>query len=351
MSRRLYNKTTATHSQRPCVKQETLRLTLLSLAALCFAANAAAQTSAQLTNDPEQPSLLSTVPTVPGISAYLRGFNGGVSLTSVHDSSSGWYTLLTPALSYSVSPHYSVDISMPLYLYRLAESQVTIDAQPASSGQPSERETTHTELEPHTFDPGDIILAAHANTSTRSFATTFTPSITLPTGDSTYGLSTGRVTFDLDEHMQFQPSHVAFLLDLGGGDSSSLFNRLVTQNYTSLGPLAHFQTGLLVPMPFRGSFQSVAYEQLPLGDNKIYTTLTRPGFPTQTVISGRSVSEDNGFTNSLTLPLTGHITWQAYYNRSLRLHLDTVAVGLTFVLHKPASRKRTEASFDNFFEK
>jgi len=328
-----------------------LRLTLLSLVALCFAANAAAQTSAQLTDDPEQPSLLSTVPAVPGISSYLRGFNGGVSLTSVHDSSAGWYTLVTPALSYSVSPHYSVDISMPLYLYRLAESQVTVDAPPTMPGQPPQHETTMTELEPHTFDPGDIVLAAHANTSTRNFATSFTPSITLPTGDSTYGLSTGRVTFDLDEHMQFEASRMAFLLDLGGGDSSSLFNRLVTQNYTSLGPLAHFQAGLQVPIPFRGSFQSVAYEQLPLGDSKIYTTLTRPGFPERTVVSGRSVSEDNGFTNSLTLPLTGHITWQAYYNRSLRLHLDTVAVGLTFVVHKPASRKRSEASLDNLFEK
>ena len=328
-----------------------MRLTLLTLVALCFAANAAAQTSAQLTDDPERPSLLSTVPAVPGLSSYLRGFNGGVSLTSVHDSSSGWYTLVTPALSYSVSPHYSVDISMPLYLYRLAEGQVTVDAPPTMPGQPTQRETTMTELEPHTFDPGDIILAAHANTETRNFATTFTPSITLPTGDSTYGLSTGRVTFDLDEHLQFQPSRVAFLLDLGGGDSSSLFNRLVTQNYTTLGPLAHFQAGMQVPMPFRGSFQSVAYEQLPLGDSKIYTTLTRPGFPERTVVSGRSVSEDNGFTNSLTLPLTEHITWQAYYNRSLRLHLDTVAVGLTFVLHKPTSRKRSEASLDNLFEK
>ena len=328
-----------------------MRLTLLSLVVLSFAANAAAQTSAPLTDDPEQPSLLSTVPAVPGISSYLRGFNGGVSLTSVHDSSSGWYTLVTPALSYSVSPHYSVDISMPLYLYRLAESEVTIEAQPAAPGQPAQQETTRTELEPHTFDPGDIILAAHANTATRNFATSFTPSVTLPTGDTTYGLSTGRVTFDLNEHMQFETSRTAFLLDLGGGDSSSLVNRLVTQDYTSLGPLAHFQAGLQTPLFFHSSFQSVAYEQLPLGDSKIYTTLTRPGFPPQTVVSGRSVSEDNGFTNSLTLPLTAHITWQAYYNRSLRLHLDTVAVGLSFVLHKPASHKRSEASLYNLFER
>ena len=189
-----------------------------------------------------------------------------------------------------------------------------------------------------------MVLAAHIGSSTRTLQNVFTPSITLPTGDSASGLSTGRVTFDLDDHTQFTLGRAALLLDLGGGDSSNLVNRLVTKDYTSLGPLAHFQAGVLVPLPRHSSFQSIAYEQLPLGDNRLYTTLTRPGFPDHTVVSGRSVSEDNGFTNSLAVPLSGHLTLQGYYNRSLRLHLDTAAMSLTWVW-RGYRRSATEPSF------
>jgi hypothetical protein len=49
-----------------------------------------------------------------------------------------------------------------------------------------------------------------------------------------------------------------------------------------------------------------------------------------TVVSGRRVTEDNGFTTSVGIPLTSHITFLSYYNRSLRLHLDTVSTGISY---------------------
>ncbi len=42
------------------------------------------------------------------------------------------------------------------------------------------------------------------------------------------------------------------------------------------------------------------------------------------------MTEDNGFANVLSLPLTDHLTFSSFYTRSLRLHLDTVSVGLTY---------------------
>ena len=90
-----------------------------------------------------------------------------------------------------------------------------------------------------------------------------------------------------------------FVLDIGGGDSSGLFNRLVMDESSSLGPIAHFQTGLIGY--FHGGLyvQTVAYEQLPLGDQKTYATLSRPGMPSRTFVTGRRVTEDNGFTTTL----------------------------------------------------
>jgi hypothetical protein len=64
-----------------------------------------------------------------------------------------------------------------------------------------------------------------------------------------------------------------------------------------------------------------------------------------TVVSGRSVSEDNGFTNSLSVPLTSHWTLQGYYNRSLRLKTDTVGMGITFIARGQALRRRQQLSY------
>jgi len=303
--------------------------------------------------DPELPRVLVDAPSHPSLSSHLRRLNAGSSLTSVHDSAAGWYTLVTPAMAYSFSRHYSMDLSMPIYLYRLSESESTTpsSAPPGPPGSPPPPVTTTFQLTPHRFDPGDIFLAAHAFFASRWMTETLTPSMTLPSGDTGDGLSTGRVTFDLDSHSTLRLSRSALLLDLGGGDSTSLFNRLVTRNYTSLGYLAHFQLGGMVALPWRSIFQSVAYEQLPLGDSKIYTTLPRPGPPgsngpgQNTVVSGRSVSEDNGFTNSLSVPLSSRLTLQGYYNRSLRLKTDTVGMGISFVARGLATRRRQQLSY------
>jgi hypothetical protein len=195
-------------------------------------------------------------------------------------------------------------------------------------------------------DLGDTWIAVHASFNPLHLQNTATASMTVPTGNRSDELSTGRVTFDLSDHIERYFGKTGVLLDLGGGDSSGLFNRLVTQDYTSLGPIAHFQTGLVFWLPGRTYIQSLAYEQLPIGDQKLYTTLNTPGGPgpsggpSITVVSGRNVSEDNGFTTAVGIPLTPHVTFSSYYNRSLRLHLDTVSVGMTFVFKGTPLKRR-----------
>jgi hypothetical protein len=283
-----------------------------------MAIGARAQTGAA--PEPAQESTrLEQVPRVPGMGTLFRGLNAGVTFSAVHDSSIGWYNLVTPAIGYTFSQHYSVDASLSIYPYRLVQNQAT--TAPATQ----QFVAIHGDL-------SDTLLGFHAYFDPHAFQNTITASMTAPTGNRDDGLGTGRVTFDLRDHVERYVGQTGFILDLGGGDSSGLFNRLVTNEYSSLGPIAHFQTGLIYWFPGRNYIQSVAYEQLPLGDQKIYTTLSAPGKPTETVVSGRGVSEDNGFTTSVGLPITSRITLSGYYNRSLRLHLDTVSMGLTFVL-------------------
>jgi hypothetical protein len=288
------------------------------------AAAGAVKTAAAATTEP---ALLEEVPRVPGVRTLLRGLNAGFTVSGVHDSSIGWYNVATSAVSYTFSPHYSADASVSIYPYRLVDAQV---ATPQSSAG----------LTPHLGDVGDTFIGLHASFNPGIFWNTTTASFTVPTGDRSDGLGTGRVTFDFSDHLERSFRQTSFLLDLGAGDSSGLFNRMVTSDYSSLGALAHFQTGMSFWLPGHNYLQSVAYEQLPMGKQTVYTIAGSPNDPTRTVVSGSNVSEDNGITTSLGIPLTDHITWSGYYNRSFRQHLDTVSTGFTFVLRGTPRNKR-----------
>jgi hypothetical protein len=295
------------HRAPPCI---FLLLALPVAAQIPHEAPTAQQTSSS------QLPLDQDVPEVPGLSDSLHGWNAGVTFSGVHDSVTGWATIFTPAIGYSFNDIFSIDATIPIYMYRLAESRST---HPKPTAQ----------LVNQRGEPGDVVLGFHAQFVPSLFQYQLTGLVTAPTGDEAYGLSTGRVTFDLNNHFERTFGRITPNLEIGAGDSSTLVNRTVTKNYTSLGPLAHFQVGLGLDLFHGISFESDAYEQLPIGDQKIYGP-SRNG--KATVVTGHNVTEDNGFTNALDIPLGGHITLSGYYSRSLRIHTDTAAIGLTFVL-------------------
>ena len=270
------------------------------------------ESSTSQTTSPEAKDL----PQVPGLSSTLHGWNAGLTISGVHDSVTGWATLATPAIGYSFNDIFSIDASIPIYFYRLAESRST-------HPKPTQQ------LVNQRGEPGDIVFGLHAQFIPRLFQYSVTGAFTAPTGDEAYGLTTGRVTFDVNNHFERTFGRLTPNIELGAGDSSTLVNRTVTKNYTSLGPLAHFQVGLNLDLVRGISFESDAYEQLPIGDQKIYGP-SRHG--NATVVTGHNVTEDNGFVNSLDIPLDSHFTLSGYYSRSLRLHTDTTAIGITYIL-------------------
>jgi hypothetical protein len=253
---------------------------------------------------------------LPDLPAQQHGWNAGATFSGVHDSVTGWATLFTPSIGYSFNDIFSIDATIPIYMYRLAESRST-------HPKPDQK------LVNQRGEPGDVVLGLHAQFIPRLFQYQLTGLVTAPSGDEAYGLTTGRVTFDISNHFERTYGHITPTLDIGAGDSSTLVNRTVTKNYTSLGPLAHFEAGIGVEF-FRGiNFETEAYEQLPIGDQKIYGP-SRNG--KATVVTGHNVTEDNGFTNSLDIPFGGHFTLSGYYSRSLRIHTDITAIGITYVV-------------------
>ena len=265
------------------------------------------------------------------MSTGIHGFNAGITFAGIHDSVVGWATLATPAVGYTFNDIFSVDASIPIYMYRLAE---TLSPHP----RPSQL------LVNQRGELGDVVIDFHAQFLPRFAQYQMDFAVTAPTGDETYGLSTGRCTFDLNNIFQRTYGRLTPNVELGVGDSSNLVNREVNKNYTSLGPLSHFQIGLAVDL-FRGaSFETDAYELLPIGDQKIYGP-SRNG--KATVVTGHNVTEDNGFTNSLDIPLDRNFSIAGYYSRSLRLHIDTVAFSVTYVLRAapPEPQESTNGLF------
>ena len=262
------------------------------------------------------PSRASEVPDVPGLSSVLHGLNAGVTFAGVHDAYTGWATLVTPAIGFSFNHVFTADVSVPIYFFRLS---------PSTLARPRPNELLIQER----GEVADVVIAGHAQFVPRNFNYQATAALAVPTGDAQNGLTTGRVSFDFDNHFDKTVFRVTPNLDIGIGDTASLVNRITTKNYTSLGPLAHFQVGLGFPLPFHTSFVAEAYEQLPIGDQKTYGP-SRNG--RSTVVTGRNITEDNGFITSIDVPLSGHTTLSAYYNRSLRFYADNVSIGFTYVL-------------------
>jgi hypothetical protein len=270
-------------------------------------------------------------PEVPGLSPTLHGWNAGVTVTGVHESTTGWATIFIPAIGYSFNDVFSIDATVPIYMFRLANS---LSAHPKPNAL----------LVNQRGEPGDVVFGLHAQFIPRRFQYQLTGLVTAPTGDEDYGLTTGRVTFDISNHFERTFGRITPNLEMGGGDSTTLVNRILNKNYTSLGPLAHFQIGLGAEL-FRGiSFESEAYEQLPIGDQKIYGP-SRNG--KATVVTGHNVTEDNGFINALDIPVNSRTTFSGYYSRSLRLRSDTAAIGVTYVFRKPQSAE--EAAYADLF--
>ena len=70
----------------------------------------------------------------------LHGWNAGLTISGIHDSVTGWATLATPAIGYSFNDIFSIDATIPIYFYRLADSRSTHpkpDARLVSHGAPN----------------------------------------------------------------------------------------------------------------------------------------------------------------------------------------------------------------------
>src|SRR5581483_10474575 len=259
-----------------------------------------------------------------------RGFTFSTSITSNHDSSSGWSNIIDSSARYDFNRVFGVELGMPYYMSHNGYSSTTVTR--LNTNPPLV--TTYNSL-------GDLYLKLHFAAPDTSFGYSATITGTAPTGDTSSGISTGRPTFDLNNHFEHSFGFLTPFAELGIGDSSALINHRVRRPYTTLGPISHYKAGASFDFLKFFNFEGSAYEDLPIGDQKVFSHLFVPSqtgrlirtingkkrrFARTTVDTGQGILEDNGLGTDLTINVGRHMALTGTYERSLRQSLDTVAV-------------------------
>jgi hypothetical protein len=315
----------------------------LGCAPLCAQQSPSAQNPAQTTSSPahdntdellkelDEETSATNSEGPAGMVPFIPGFNASLISTSQHDSTSGWSNLLTPNVAWRFNRHFSVNVEVPLYTY-LNVSVITGQVVP-----PGGVVTNTYKLETKNFLLGDTTIAGDFELHPKFLDYNFTATLGTPTGNFPYGLGAGQYTYNLNNH--FEHTFFGWLapeIELGIGDSSDLLNSSIRKSFVAVGEQAHFQTGLNIGLPWLEiEFSSDAYEDMPLSRQTV-TTITNKGKKGTVKLvkstTQESVGEDNGFANTLDIPITRHVTLSGFYNRSLRNHEDTAGFSVVYLL-------------------
>ena len=257
-----------------------------------------------------------------GIIPSTRGFNATLGTSSQHDSTNGWSSILNPNVAYRLNQHFSVDVGVPLYGYIKVYRNTGTAAKPVNTY--ASRNGVF----------GDTALSLQGSASAPWLDYNGIITMGLPSGNSGYGLGAGQVTYSINNHFEKTLRLLTPDIELGDGDSSNLVDQRVLKSYVAVGPLAHFQAGMSLDLPFNASLEADAYEELPLAKDLVYST-TGKGKKKVTTATNEDPGEDNGFLASLDIPLSRHVTLSGFYSRSLRDHDDIAGFSLTLLAKAP----------------
>ena len=268
--------------------------------------------------------------------ASARGFSSTIAVGTSRDQTSGWTTELNSSLRYDFGKHFGIQVAAPFYFV----ADQTIDG---PLGRRSISMSYH--------GMGDVAVMLNAKIGGRlSWAPTITG--TAPTGNTKYGLSTGRVTGNLSNHLELNLGLIAPYIEAGIGNSvpNSLSQRIdqltatriFRQPFETLGGMSNFRAGFNIPAAKILNFETSAWDLLPFGDQKLYsrilaadTSNLNPAqfrlYEAAKVIAGSAaIAADHGFTGALDIAAGQRCGVGLSYDRSIRYALDTAAITVSY---------------------
>jgi hypothetical protein len=257
-------------------------------------------------------------------SAALSGRQSGQGpvWTEEFDGSSntdGQVMTLTSTGGYNFNTHFGMVTGIPVYFVRSSTSSGTTTS---SNGIGD-------------FFVGLRIAYANPVVNYRMMLTG-----TVPTGDSSTGLSTGHATYDWTNHFDRGFGRLTPFVDIGLANSipNTLFFR---RQFTSFGHIAHFDAGTDFDVIGPLSVNASLYDIAPWGTQEVFSRVVHSGGPpagagnhgrvyevNQQTVGGTALTRDNGFNLGFDVSLTPAFDLWGGFSRSVALDLNTVSFGI-----------------------
>lgn len=219
-------------------------------------------------------------------------------------NSDGFITDLNSTFGYIFNAHFSMDTGVPFLFVRPATSKTGTTAA-SGFGNPYVG-FTYT-------DKGPIL----------KYATSLNGAV--PLASSAKGFSTGRATFDWNNHFDHEFDLLTPVFDFGIANSIS-DTRYLHRPYISLGKLAHFEGGAELDLGDKFSVSATGYYILPWGPQKIFTRGKKGS--SGSISGGASLTRDDGVNLGLDYNLTRFVDLSAGYSYSAYSVLNTFSFGI-----------------------
>jgi hypothetical protein len=252
------------------------------------------------------------------------------SYTSLVGSSNtlGQVYRLDTSVGYNFNRHWGVEVGLPVYFLHSSNNP---NNSLASSGA------------------GIGNVYADLNLTLRNPVVNYGSTLvgTAPTGDKARGLSTGRATYDWNNH--FDRNFFRFTPFANIGIANTVSDRpFFTRPFTSLGTVGHFEGGTTYRIFPGVRIGASAYDIAPTGQQKIFSKLIArasatpagmsPGlrrhagaFENQhETVGGPELARDDGYSGWLSAGLGPLANFMVGYSRSVHYDLNTFFFGIGF---------------------
>lgn len=244
---------------------------------------------------------------VPSAASKTAGEEKGFTLTESYEgsgNSDGFITDINSTVGYIFNPHFSINMGVP-YLFVSPSTSKTGATSASGMGNPS------------------LGFRYSRKGTLFDFSTGLNGAF--PVASSAKGLSTGRVTFDWDNHFAHGFDRLTPFLDVGVANSVP-DTRFLHRPYTSLGTLTHFEGGSELDLGDRFSVSASGYYILPWGAQQIFVRGKKSS--AGSTKGGPSLTRDDGINLGLDYNLTRFVDLSAGYSYSVYNVLNTVSFGV-----------------------
>jgi len=244
---------------------------------------------------------------VPPVAAKTTADEKGFTWTETYEGSGntdGFITDINSTVGYIFDEHFSMDFGVP-YLFIRPSSSKTGTTSVAGMGNPY------------------VGLRYSRKGPSLDFSTSLNGAV--PAASSAKGLSTGRVTFDFDNHFGHEFGLFTPFFDVGLANSVP-DTRFLHRPYISLGKLAHFEGGSELDLGDKFSVSASGYYILPWGPQQVFVRgkKSSPG----STKGGASLTRDDGVNLGFDYNLSRFVDLSAGYSHSAYSVLNTVSFGV-----------------------